>query len=175
MPRHPNPPWIEFPDIPWGSVGWRMGFGERHWLTWVEWWSKSTSTGERDAYQSRWPEPEEWAGFYEFISTGETPPWVLEERRKTEAAAQPPQAGEHTITERYRVKWLATRYFRKPKVPVRDPLETEPYRMLIDPEGWLWNLHLPESSRNEFKAPYFTRQVTEVIGRDNLPVEQPVA
>ena len=23
-----NPPWVEIPDIPWGSVGWRMGYAE---------------------------------------------------------------------------------------------------------------------------------------------------
>jgi hypothetical protein len=169
------PPWLEFPQIPWGSIGWRMGAGEDYWRKWLAWWKSDAQAAARLTYQSRWPEPPGWAGFYECTNSGAPPPWVIEERQKTEAAALPPQPGEETITERYRVKWLATAYFVKPKVPVRDPYERKLHQLLADPQGWLWKLHLPDSSDSEFRAPYFTRQLTEVIGGDNLPVKQPVA
>lgn len=170
-----NPPWNQFPQIPWGSIGWRMGHGEAYWQTWLNWWSSELPPEEKPAYQILWPEPSEWTGFYAFATTGQMPPWIEEERRKTEAAALPPKPGENSVTERYRVKWLATNYFRKPKVFVHDPYERGFHQLMADPDGWLWKLHLPSSTPAEFIAPYFTRQLTEVIGNDNHPVQQPVA
>jgi hypothetical protein len=169
-----DPPWSQFPSIPWVSAGWRMGHGEVYWHKWHSWWNQLLPE-DKLAYQSHWPEVQGWEGFYAWATTGETPPWMEDERRKTATAALPPQPGETTITERYRVKWLATNYFRKPKVLVRDPYEKESYQLMADPDGWLWKLRYPISTQTEFKAPHFTRQVTEVIGNDNLPVKQPVA
>lgn len=176
MPSSDNlePLWCQFPTIPWGSAGWRMGHGDVYWHKWHSWWIALTAEGKL-MYQSRWPEMQGWEGFYAWANNAETPHWMEDERQKTGAAALPPRPDENTITERYRVKWLATKYFCKPKVLVRDPYEKEFCQILADPEGWLWKLHLPKSTEAEFKAPYFTRQVTEVIGNDNLPVNQPVA
>jgi hypothetical protein len=58
---------------------------------------------------------------------------------------------------------------------VRDPYDQGIHRLFADPDGWLWKLHLPNATQEQFNAPYFTRQITEVIGNDNLPVAQPVA
>lgn len=167
-----SPPWLEFPRIPWGSAGWRMGHGAVYWHQWMASWGAAAPSAQ-SGYQQRWPEPLDWQGFYAFLTTGEEPPRYREERLKTEAAAMPPRPGENEITDRYRVKWLATAYFRKPKVFVRDPYEKDFCQIVADPEGWLWKLHFPDSE-GDFKAPYFTRQLSEVIGNDNLPVEQPV-
>ncbi|MHA6829497.1 hypothetical protein ACQUJV_25330 [Ralstonia pseudosolanacearum] len=107
-----NPVWIEFPHIPWGSAGWRMGWGEVYWNDWSKWFS-ALSDAERVKYQKDWPEAAGWQGFYAFVEHGATPQWVLDEREKTLAAAIPPSDAETKIVERYRVKWLLTKYLRR--------------------------------------------------------------
>jgi hypothetical protein len=106
-----NPVWNEFPDIPWGSAGWRMGWGEDYMRRWAKWYI-SLAESERQGYKNGWPEPQEWEGFYAFMELGTTPPWVLEEQRKTDAAGGPPRPEETAITERYRAKWMLTKYLR---------------------------------------------------------------
>lgn len=64
-----DPPWLVFPDIPWGSIGWRMGDGEEYWTVWMEGFCRLAEPA-RDAYKLRWPEPDEdWTGFYGFVET----------------------------------------------------------------------------------------------------------
>ena len=57
------PPWIAFPNIPHGSIGWRMGDGETFLMTWDRWYRK-ISKEERRKYQTNHPEPASWEGFY---------------------------------------------------------------------------------------------------------------
>ncbi|MCB9756024.1 MAG: hypothetical protein H6713_39385 [Myxococcales bacterium] len=57
------PPWARCPEIPLGSIGWRMGYGE-HWLTlWYTWLSEQpTARADRLAYLRRHPPaPRTWA------------------------------------------------------------------------------------------------------------------
>lgn len=58
-----KPPWVEFPLIPRGSVGWRMGIGEQYWIKFDRWW-KSLRPEKREDYARENPEPEGWDGFY---------------------------------------------------------------------------------------------------------------
>jgi hypothetical protein len=65
-----EPPWIKHPDIPLGSIGWRMGYGEDYWLAFSNWY-KQLGTTEKAAFRTQHPEPAEvehgypWTGFYD--------------------------------------------------------------------------------------------------------------
>ena len=59
-----EPPWIAFPTIPGGSIGWRMGGGESYIMTWDKWYRRITKE-EQAKYQTDFPEPPMWEGFYE--------------------------------------------------------------------------------------------------------------
>jgi len=66
MDDQPLPPWLAAPDIPRGSIGWRMGLGEDLYDTFYQWFSKQTD--EQAAEFARLnPEPEEWHGQYAMI------------------------------------------------------------------------------------------------------------
>ncbi len=56
------PPWIRYPEIPRGSIGWRMGYGEWHLDMWRRWWERQDDPA-RTAYRERWRPgvPAEWA------------------------------------------------------------------------------------------------------------------
>jgi hypothetical protein len=106
-----NPVWIQFPQIPWGSIGWRMGFGEVYWYDWHDWF-KTLSASDLQSYKAQWPEPEAWTGFYVWTEHGVTPPHILEQREKTKAAAKVPSPDESRITDVYRCRWLVQSYLK---------------------------------------------------------------
>lgn len=136
-----NPVWIEFPNIPWGSVGWRMGCGEDYWGKWNKWYS-NLPEADKAEYKKKWREVEGWEGFYGFVENGVTPPWVIAEQEKTQAAAKPPEKYENVITERYRVKWLMTRYM---KMVGHISGETDEYFNQLrceEPDGTKWIVYL---------------------------------
>jgi hypothetical protein len=58
-----QPPWIAFPMIPFGSIGWRMGDGEDYWKRFDAWY-RQLQPVHRDRYAAEHPEPEGWSGFY---------------------------------------------------------------------------------------------------------------
>jgi protein-tyrosine-phosphatase/N-acetylglutamate synthase-like GNAT family acetyltransferase len=57
-----RPPWIQFPEIPRRSIGWRMGPGEWYLWMWARWWDSMNAKG-RAEYTARWrPEcPPAWS------------------------------------------------------------------------------------------------------------------
>lgn len=59
-----NPPWVEYPDIQRRSIGWRMGYGEDFLGNWFPWYN-GLSEQSKWKYQDKFPEPEEWKGYYE--------------------------------------------------------------------------------------------------------------
>lgn len=59
-----KPPWVEHPDIPIGSIGWRMGYGEEYIETFAIWLAGLRET-EREQLVADCPEPPGWEGFYE--------------------------------------------------------------------------------------------------------------
>ena len=60
------PPWLAFPEIPAGSIGWRMGAGEMEWEAFYRWYG-SLTIGQAADYASRFPEPTSWYGTYALI------------------------------------------------------------------------------------------------------------
>lgn len=57
------PPWIAFPDIARGSIGWRAGDGADY-LDDFHRMLDALAVAERDAYEAGHPEPPEWSGLY---------------------------------------------------------------------------------------------------------------
>lgn len=57
------PPWLKHPEIPAGSIGWRMGVGEDYLLDWFDWFVGQDEV-TRAAVASRFAEPPGWEGFY---------------------------------------------------------------------------------------------------------------
>jgi hypothetical protein len=66
-----QPPWVALPQIPHGSIGWRMGQGEEFYDCFYKWFS-GLSHADRLRFAENWPEPPEWAGFYDTIASQ---PW----------------------------------------------------------------------------------------------------
>jgi hypothetical protein len=62
-----DPPWAKFPQIPLGSIGWRMGYGEEYWCLWRDWYM-AQSRDTRRLVRARFPEPQGWEGFYARLS-----------------------------------------------------------------------------------------------------------
>jgi hypothetical protein len=65
-----EPPWIKYPHIGLGSIGWRMGYGEEYWFTFADWY-RTLGAGEKSELRDRYPEPVKveqghpWTGFYD--------------------------------------------------------------------------------------------------------------
>jgi hypothetical protein len=62
-PEELPPPWAKHPEIPLGSIGWRMGYGESWMMRWGEWLEQQPrDRGWRVAYLRRHPPaPRSWA------------------------------------------------------------------------------------------------------------------
>ena len=110
-----RPLWLAFPDIPWGSLGWRMGSGEAYANAWIPWF-KALSDEARREYIVQWPEPDSWNGFYQFHTTGALPPHIVEKNRRIEAAGGVPPPDEVTVTDYYRILWLLRYHLKRVKV-----------------------------------------------------------
>jgi hypothetical protein len=59
-----KPPWKQFPQIQYGSIGWRMGPGEDYWDEFDRWY-KRKNPDHRKRYREENPEPDGWEGFYD--------------------------------------------------------------------------------------------------------------
>ncbi len=58
------PPWLAYPEIERYSIGWRMGYGEDYMWHFSD-WLDSLSAEEQKEYQSLFPEPVTWKGWWE--------------------------------------------------------------------------------------------------------------
>jgi len=64
------PPWLKYPQIGLGSMGWRTGYGEDYWIEFDDWYG-ALSKDQRSTYQAKYPEPAQveqglpWTGFYD--------------------------------------------------------------------------------------------------------------
>jgi hypothetical protein len=57
------PPWVVYNEHPY-NIGWRMGFGQTHILTWWEWWAQQRfGEDQKIEYFRRWPPPHCWLAF----------------------------------------------------------------------------------------------------------------
>jgi hypothetical protein len=61
-----EPPWQKYPDIPAGSIGWRMGGGEEYYDQFYRWFSGLTPD-EQEAYASANEPPAGWRKLYQTI------------------------------------------------------------------------------------------------------------
>ena len=57
------PPWQKHPEIPPGSIGWRMGYGEDYRMSFDDWFKRQAEAEKRN-YELTHPEPKGWEGFY---------------------------------------------------------------------------------------------------------------
>ena len=57
------PPWKKYPQIPRGSIGWRMGYGEDYASEFYKWF-KELSNEAVAAFAMDNPEPEDWGDYY---------------------------------------------------------------------------------------------------------------
>ncbi len=64
-------PWVSCPDIPPGSIGWRMGRGEEAYIAFYRSFSDLVPE-QRDEFAQRNPEPPGWEGLYARITAR---PW----------------------------------------------------------------------------------------------------
>ena len=60
---HMVPPWVKYPNLPRSSMGWRMGMGEEYCGKFKAWWWRQARETRLRA-RAKYPEPEEWSGFY---------------------------------------------------------------------------------------------------------------
>lgn len=137
-PDDQRPLWIAFPDISWGSIGWRMGFGEAYAHGWIPWF-KALSDEERHAYIAQWPEPEAWTGFYAMLSTGATPPHIIEKNRKIAAAGGIPTSDEVVVTDYHRILWLLRHHLKRVEVLRVRPNEAWA-ELWKSPSGEAWRM-----------------------------------
>jgi hypothetical protein len=84
-----------------------------------------------------------------------------------------PERFEVLIEGVQRVKWLVTRYLKRPPklIRARDEIFDD---LLCDPEGYVWGLVIPNSEPGVFKPPYLKRCTSYLVGEDNLEVKQPI-
>ncbi len=59
-----EPPWVKFPAIGLGSLGWRMGAGDEYWFAFQDWFGEQAAETQASV-RAAYPEPERWEGFYE--------------------------------------------------------------------------------------------------------------
>lgn len=57
------PPWVKYPNLRRGSMGWRMGMGEWYLDKFKPWWQQ-LAEADRAAYRLAYPPPPEWQGYY---------------------------------------------------------------------------------------------------------------
>jgi hypothetical protein len=60
------PPWQYRPDLAQASMGWRMGPGEDYIMDYIAWY-QALSSDSQQSYIVQFPEPADWAGFYDMV------------------------------------------------------------------------------------------------------------
>lgn len=69
MRRHKcrmEPPWQKYPELPAGSIGWRMGRGEDYYNDFYKWFS-GLLPSEQEAYALANEPPRGWLNLYDTI------------------------------------------------------------------------------------------------------------
>jgi hypothetical protein len=61
-----SPIWKMF-SYPWGSLGYRMGYGQDYWHKWANWY-RGLAAQAQQRYREENPEPASWRHFYEMMS-----------------------------------------------------------------------------------------------------------
>jgi hypothetical protein len=63
-PEEMIPIWEYAPGVDPSSIAWRMGVGEAYKIKWCKFYD-GLSEIEQARYKEKYPEPEEWKGFYD--------------------------------------------------------------------------------------------------------------
>ena len=58
-------PWVEYPELPHGSLGWRMGGGEGYLDSFLKWLYQQDQS-VLDKFFEHYPVPEEWNSLFEY-------------------------------------------------------------------------------------------------------------
>jgi hypothetical protein len=58
-----SPPWIAYPLMARGSLGWSMGPGTYYWIEFKSWFG-GMAPGARELFVRENAEPQGWTGFY---------------------------------------------------------------------------------------------------------------
>jgi hypothetical protein len=83
-----------------------MGPGEDYWHKWCAWFFELPSSEKAD-YRAEWPEPQAWAGSFDYIeSSYKVAPSREEQCAAIEAAGGPIRGDEVEITDPARIIWL---------------------------------------------------------------------
>lgn len=57
------PPWLMYPHISSGSIGWRMGSGEEYKFEFIDWYD-ALSVDEQKQFQQMFPAPKGWLDWF---------------------------------------------------------------------------------------------------------------
>ena len=66
MTEYLPPPWVFDPDLPRGSIGWRMGDGQDDLAKWQRMFIALSPDLKRE-YMNRYPAPVEWESMYQYL------------------------------------------------------------------------------------------------------------
>ena len=58
-----QPPWLEFPDLPFAHIGWRMGAGEGYLKEFVSWVTQLEEWKRKEYLEQLRPIPDLWTEF----------------------------------------------------------------------------------------------------------------
>jgi ribA/ribD-fused uncharacterized protein len=76
------PLWLKYPNIPDGSIGWRMGYGESYAMEFYQWF-QGLSKEEKEEYNRKFPKPISWSSSEDMILSHEdfwTYKWQKDEK-----------------------------------------------------------------------------------------------
>lgn len=99
------PPWLAFRAIERYSIGWRMGYGEDYLYKFMDWFDQ-LSDQDRSEYQSLFPEPITWSGWYQ----------DKDEMQVLEHGDYVISAWQESGQPKYHRKWLEQKFAAKSKV-----------------------------------------------------------
>lgn len=55
-----KPMWIKYPEIPLGSIGWRMGYGQSYWEEFAYWFRNDATATQRKRVEEKYPSKGDW-------------------------------------------------------------------------------------------------------------------
>jgi hypothetical protein len=63
-----QPPWLKYPDMPMGSLAWRMGHGEEYWVAFDAWFA-GLSLAEKETFAKRHPSPPSFSAYNDYYGS----------------------------------------------------------------------------------------------------------
>ena len=85
MNKFMAPPWLKYPHIPCGSIGWRMGYGECYMEEFYKWYD-SLDESVKGEYDEKFPKPLSWALLCERLGDFSQLKWRTDGNQKYSAS-----------------------------------------------------------------------------------------